>query len=80
MRDPATRDDEMLGAAFGLIDEYVGAAWDEVIDEAYAFIEIKHRVHRKPEIRRRALITVVPAHHVVDPTRLLGIRTRVDLP
>ena len=37
LRDPATPDDEVLGAAFGLVDEYVGANWQQVLDESYRF-------------------------------------------
>jgi hypothetical protein len=37
LRDPATPDDEVLGAAYGLIDQYVGANWEQVLEESYRF-------------------------------------------
>ena len=37
LRDPAASNDEVLGAAFGLIDGYVEANWPQVLEESYRF-------------------------------------------
>jgi hypothetical protein len=35
LRDPTRSADEVLGTAFGLVDEFVRDTWEHVIDESY---------------------------------------------
>ena len=36
LRDPSRSPDQVLATAFGFVDEFVGAAWQDVIAESYA--------------------------------------------
>ena len=51
LRDPSLSADKVLATAFGFVDEFVGAAWDEVITESYAlYVDLAGgRSHQHPE-------------------------------